>query len=97
MGAFLSRSSRSSSQSQLTPHDRALLSLKIQRDRLKQTTTRLNDLQVTENEIAKMWIQKGDRRRAGIAVMKRKKRKEMVEKVEVQIENIEEMVNKQTE
>jgi len=93
MGHLFSRPSTSSSNAnKLTPHDRALLSLKVSRDKLKQYAIQLATLQARETEIAKQCIAKGERRKAKIALMKRNQQMDMMEKAERQIMSVEEMV-----
>ncbi|KCV70526.1 hypothetical protein H696_02873 [Fonticula alba] len=80
MGAIFSRRSSGSPSSPnpnatITEHDRAVLNLKNQRDRLQKYERQLEALTAKEIEAAKTLLQQGDKKRA-LMCMKRKKLRE---------------------
>lgn len=73
-------------------HDQAILDLKIQRDKLKQYQKRLQAVLDREIEIAKQHLAQNDRRRALLALKKKKFQEQLLDKTDQQLLNLEQMV-----
>lgn len=85
MGQLLSSSSTSA-------HDKAILDLKIQRDRLHQYQKRLDRLVEKETQIAKELVRRGERKKALLTLRKKRYQISLMEKTDGQIFNLEQMV-----
>lgn len=88
----LSRMGGSSSKPKVTSRDRAILDLKVQRDRLKQYQKRITNVLTRETEIAKEHLKAGHRDKALLALKKKKYQEQLMEKTSVQLLNLEQMV-----
>ncbi|KAG9288371.1 hypothetical protein G9A89_021402 [Geosiphon pyriformis] len=77
--------------SKITSQDRAILDLKIQRDRLKQYQKKILVVVDKETQLAKEAIKKGDRRRALLALKKKKYQQQLLIKTDTQLLNLEEL------
>ncbi|CAG8446832.1 5264_t:CDS:2 [Ambispora gerdemannii] len=75
----------------VTAQDRAILDLKIQRDRLKQYQKKIQLVIDKETEIAKAAILKEDKRRALLALKKKKYQQQLLDKSDKQLLNLEEL------
>ncbi|KAF9171584.1 Vacuolar protein sorting-associated protein 20 [Mortierella sp. AD011] len=75
----------------ITAHDRAILDLKVQRDKLKQYNKRLSLVIAKELEIAKSHLAKGDKKRALLALRRKKFQEGLLEKTELQMTNLDEL------
>ncbi|KAF9208738.1 Vacuolar protein sorting-associated protein 20 [Haplosporangium sp. Z 27] len=75
----------------ITAHDKAILDLKVQRDKLKQYNKRLNLVINKELEIAKTHLTKGDKKRALLALRRKKFQEGLLEKTELQMTNLDEL------
>ncbi|KAJ1965075.1 Vacuolar protein sorting-associated protein 20 [Dispira parvispora] len=80
-----------SSKPRITAQDRAILDLKLQRDRLKQYQKKLNQVLARETEIAKAHLERQDKRRALLALRKKKYQEQLLHQTEEQIGNLETM------
>jgi len=78
----------------VTATDRAVLELKRQRDRLKQLSKLAEKTIAEEVKVAKELLKKGDKRRAMLALKKKKAQEQQIEKAEGMLMNLEEMVQK---
>jgi hypothetical protein len=76
----------------ITPKDRAVLDLKIQRDKLRQYQKQLEFIQSRETELAKAFLAKGDKRRALLALKKKKYQDTLLEKTDGQMLMLEQLV-----
>jgi charged multivesicular body protein 6 len=76
----------------ITQHDKAILDLKVQRDKLKQYAKNLDHVMQKEVDIARSCLAQGDKRRALLALKKKKFQQQLVEKTEVQLQTIDELV-----
>ncbi|KAG0018760.1 Vacuolar protein sorting-associated protein 20 [Entomortierella chlamydospora] len=85
MGTTTSKSGK------ITAHDRAILDLKVQRDKLKQYNKRLNLVIAKELGIAKSHLAKGDKKRALLALRRKKFQEGLLEKTELQMTNLDEL------
>jgi charged multivesicular body protein 6 len=100
----------SSSKRKITSRDKAILDLKVQRDRLKQYQKKvlipfcfLKSISVQifivlerEVEIAKEHIRNGHKDRAMLALKKKKYQEQLLEKTNGQLLNLEQLVNPQS-
>lgn len=77
--------------SKVTEQDKAILDLKVQRDKVQQYQKRILSVLNREHEIAKECLAKGDKRRALLALRKRKYQEQLLVKTDSQLENLEEL------
>ncbi|KAI6108427.1 Snf7 family [Pisolithus croceorrhizus] len=77
----------------ITAQDRAILDLKLQRDKLKQYQRKIQVILDQEYEIAKSYLAAGDRDRATIALRRRKYQQSLLLKTNGQLENLEQLVS----
>ncbi|KAI7824623.1 Snf7-domain-containing protein [Gamsiella multidivaricata] len=75
----------------ITAHDRAILDLKVQRDKLKQYNKRLDLVIAKEQEMAKTYLAKGDKKRALLALRRKKFQEGLLEKTQLQMTNLDEL------
>lgn len=75
--------------SKITEQDRAILDMKIQRDKLRQYQKKISVVLDRENEIARVCIRRGDKRRALLALRKRKYQEQLLAKTDDQLEVLE--------
>jgi charged multivesicular body protein 6 len=71
--------------------DKALLDLKIQRDKLIQYQKRVNAVISRETEVAKQHLVAGDKRRALLALKKKKYQTSLLDKTDQQLINLEQL------
>lgn len=81
-----------SSSRRVTDRDRAILDMKIQRDKLKQYQTQIQIVLARENDIAKRCLAQGDRRRALLALRQRKYQESLLGKTDEQLESLQQLV-----
>ena len=72
---------------------RAILDLKNQRDKLRQYQRRITGLTDRETEIAKKCLAQNDRRRALLALRRKKYQESLLAKTDSQLETLEKLVN----
>ncbi|KAL1917590.1 uncharacterized protein VTP21DRAFT_3983 [Calcarisporiella thermophila] len=77
----------------ITVQDKAILDLKIQRDKLHQYQKRILLIIDREVEIAKVAIVKGDKRRALLALKKKRYQEKLLEKSDAHLINLENLTN----
>jgi charged multivesicular body protein 6 len=77
----------------ITPQDRAILDLKLQRDKLKQYQKKIQGILDREHQIAKANLAAGQEDRALIALRRRKYQQGLLLKTDGQIENLEQLVS----
>lgn len=75
--------------SKITDQDRAILDMKIQRDKLHQYQKKISIVLERETEIAKECLAKKDKRRALLALRKRKYQEQLLNKTDEQLEVLE--------
>ncbi|KAJ7630821.1 Snf7 family [Roridomyces roridus] len=77
----------------VTAQDRAILDLKLQRDKLKQYQKKIQVVLDREHEIAKAHLAAGQKERATIALRRRKYQQSLLVKTDGQLETLEELVS----
>jgi len=77
----------------ITPQDRAILDLKLQRDKLKQYQKKIQVILDREHQIAKANLAAGQTDRALIALRRRKYQQGLLLKTDEQLENLEQLVS----
>ncbi|GAO48564.1 hypothetical protein G7K_2737-t1 [Saitoella complicata NRRL Y-17804] len=82
-----------SSARRVTPQDRAILDMKLQRDKLKQYQKRIQVVLDRERAIAKECLLKGDKRRALLALRQRKYQEQLLVKTDAQLETLEQLTS----
>ncbi|KAG0307834.1 Vacuolar protein sorting-associated protein 20 [Dissophora globulifera] len=87
----LAMGSTASKANKITAHDKAILDLKVQRDKLKQYNKRLDIIIAKELGIAKTHIAKGDKKRALLALRRKKFQEGLLEKTMLQMSNLDEL------
>ncbi|KAF8269314.1 Snf7 family [Lactarius quietus] len=83
----------SQSTPKITAQDRAILDLKLQRDKLKQYQKKIQSILNREHEIAKQQLAAGHKDRALIALRRRKYQEGLLVKTDGQLENLEQLVS----
>ncbi|KAF9432640.1 Vacuolar protein sorting-associated protein 20 [Entomortierella beljakovae] len=83
--------STNSKTNKITAHDKAILDLKVQRDKLKQYNKRLSIIVEKELGLAKSHLAKGDKKRALLALRRKKFQEGLLEKTELQMTNLDEL------
>ncbi|KAL7267920.1 Vacuolar protein sorting-associated protein 20 [Rhizina undulata] len=83
----------SSSSRRVTAQDRAILAMKVQRDKLKQYQKKIQWVLDREQEIAKEHLKKGDKNRALLALRRRKYQEQLLAKTDGQLEALEQLTN----
>ncbi|KAL5366555.1 Snf7-domain-containing protein [Aspergillus floccosus] len=77
----------------ISAQDRAILDLKNQRDKLQQYQTRIRDLTDRETEIAKQCLVRNDRKRALLALRRKKYQESLLSKTDAQLEQLEQLTS----
>ncbi|KAF9056490.1 Snf7 family [Panaeolus papilionaceus] len=77
----------------ITPQDRAILDLKLQRDKLKQYQKKIQGVLDREQAIARAQLVAGEKDRALIALRRRKYQQGLLLKTDQQLENLEQLVS----
>ncbi|KAF9362821.1 Vacuolar protein sorting-associated protein 20 [Mortierella sp. NVP85] len=75
----------------ITAHDKAILDLKVQRDKLKQYNKRLERVVDKELNLAKKHLANGDKKRALLALRRKKFQEGLLEKTQLQMTNLDEL------
>ncbi|KAI0004220.1 Snf7 family [Russula compacta] len=83
----------SQSTPKITAQDRAILDLKIQRDKLKQYQKKIQVVLDREHEIAKQQLAAGHKDRALVALRRRKYQEGLLVKTDSQLEGLEQLVS----
>ncbi|PPQ67076.1 hypothetical protein CVT25_005677 [Psilocybe cyanescens] len=77
----------------ITPQDRAILDLKLQRDKLRQYQKKIQHVLDREQAIAKAQLAAGEKDRALIALRRRKYQQGLMSKTDSQLENLEQLLS----
>ncbi|KAI8575278.1 hypothetical protein K450DRAFT_262580 [Umbelopsis ramanniana AG] len=83
----------SASKNKITDQDKAILDLKVQRDKLKQYHKKLQIVADKEVEIAKQSLAQGNKKKALVSLKKKKYQEQLLEKTDAQLMNLEELTN----
>ncbi|KAH8549582.1 Snf7-domain-containing protein [Umbelopsis sp. PMI_123] len=83
----------SASKNKITDQDKAILDLKVQRDKLKQYQKKLQIVTDKEVQIAKQCLAQGNKKKALISLKKKKYQEQLLEKTDAQLMNLEELTN----
>ncbi|KAH6645808.1 charged multivesicular body protein 6 [Truncatella angustata] len=78
--------------SRITAQDRAILDLKLQRDKLHQYQRRILPLVARETEIAKQMLAANNKERALLALRRKKYQDQLLKKTDAQLEQLEQLV-----
>uniref|UniRef100_A0A8D8XZY4 Charged multivesicular body protein 6 n=1 Tax=Cacopsylla melanoneura TaxID=428564 RepID=A0A8D8XZY4_9HEMI len=89
MGVFFSKAKRS----RVSEHDKAVLQVKQQRDKLKQYQQKVEKQLETERQLAKKLLNEGKRDRAKLLLRKKKLGEQLLSKADAQLENLETIIN----
>ncbi|KAG2204742.1 hypothetical protein INT46_008325 [Mucor plumbeus] len=81
------------SKNRVTSQDRAVLDLKVQRDKLKRYQKKVNVVIDKEVEAAKLALQQGNKQKALLALKKKKYQVQLLEKTDQQLMNLEELTH----
>lgn len=73
--------------------DEAILSMKIQRDRLQKYQKKITILTTREHEIARELLKNGDRQRALLALRRKKYQESLLQKTDAQLAQLEELTS----
>ncbi|CAK7232600.1 Vacuolar protein sorting-associated protein 20 [Sporothrix curviconia] len=79
--------------SRVTAQDKAILDLKIQRDKLHQYQRRVTVLTNRETDIAREMLAKGDKKRALLALRRKKYQESLLAKTDAQLEQLEKLTS----
>ncbi|CAK7209113.1 Vacuolar protein sorting-associated protein 20 [Sporothrix bragantina] len=79
--------------SRVTAQDKAILDLKIQRDKLHQYQRRVTVLTNRETEIAREMLARGDKKRALLALRRKKYQESLLAKTDAQLEQLEKLTS----
>ncbi|KAK3905351.1 Snf7-domain-containing protein [Staphylotrichum tortipilum] len=79
--------------SRITPQDKAILDLKLQRDKLHQYQRRITHLTSLETSIARQLLAKGDKPRALLALRRKKYQESLLSKTDAQLEQLERLTS----
>merc|ERR1711907_127299 len=77
----------------VSAHDRALLDLKVQRDKLKQYQKKCDRVMARETELAKQLAAQGRKKAALICLKKRKLQQVMLDKSQAQLDNVSALID----
>jgi charged multivesicular body protein 6 len=79
--------------SKITAQDKAILDMKIQRDKLHQYQRKITVLTDKETDIARQMIAKGDKKRALLALRRKKYQESLLAKADAQLEQLEKLTS----
>ncbi|KLO09339.1 hypothetical protein SCHPADRAFT_922383 [Schizopora paradoxa] len=77
----------------ITAQDKAILDLKLQRDKVKQYRKKIQIVLDREEEIAKQQLRAGQKDRALVTLRQRKYQESLLQKTDTQLENLEQLVS----
>lgn len=91
MGALFGKSKKV--QSRVTEHDKAVLQLKQQRDKIKHYQKRIEQTLEKDRQLARKLLQDGKKDRAKLLLRKKKFQEQILQKTDGQLENLERVVH----
>lgn len=77
----------------MSSHDKAVLDLKVQRDKLTQYQKKMRAVVEKETEMARELLRKGQRPKALLALKKKRFQEQLLTKSEAQLSNLQEMID----
>ncbi|KAJ1946353.1 Vacuolar protein sorting-associated protein 20 [Kickxella alabastrina] len=80
------------SRSRITEQDKAILDMKVQRDKLKQYQKRVQVVLDREDALARGLLLKGDKKRALLALRRRKYQEQMIQKTDSQLFTLQQLM-----
>ncbi|KAJ2162583.1 Vacuolar protein sorting-associated protein 20 [Coemansia sp. RSA 552] len=80
------------SRNKVTAQDKAILDMKVQRDKLKQYQKRVQVVLDREDALARQLLRQGDKKRALLALRRRKYQEQMVRTTDEQLFNLQQLV-----
>ncbi|KAJ2709859.1 Vacuolar protein sorting-associated protein 20 [Coemansia spiralis] len=80
------------SKNRVTAQDRAILDMKVQRDKLRQFQKRVHAVLDREDQLARELLRRGDRKRALLALRRRKYQEQMILTTDQQLSNLEQLM-----
>jgi len=89
MGSLFSKKKNNS----VSQHDKAVLDLKVQRDKMKQYTKGCEAVLTKETDVAKSLLKQGKKKQALLALKKKKYQEVLLAKIETQLSNLQEMID----
>lgn len=78
--------------SRITAQDKAILDLKTQRDKLHQYQRRIRVLTAKETDVARQCLAKGDKKRALLALRRKKYQESLLSQTDAQLEQLEQLM-----
>lgn len=91
MGMLFGKSKKP--QSRVTEHDKAVLQLKQQRDKIKQYQKRIEQTLERDRQLARKLLQDGKKDRAKLLLRKKRYQEQILQKTDGQLENLERLVH----
>ncbi|KAJ2084335.1 Vacuolar protein sorting-associated protein 20 [Coemansia sp. RSA 988] len=82
----------SQSKHKITAQDKAILDMKVQRDKLRQFQRKVEVVLNREDSLARELLRKGDKSRALLALRRRKYQQQMINKTDMQLFNLQNLV-----
>ncbi|KAJ2761850.1 Vacuolar protein sorting-associated protein 20, partial [Coemansia nantahalensis] len=80
------------SKNRITAQDRAILDMKVQRDKLRQYQKRVHVVLDREDQLARELLRRGDRKRALLALRRRKYQEQMILTTDQQLSSLEQLM-----
>jgi charged multivesicular body protein 6 len=81
------------SSKKVTEHDKAVLDLKNQRDRLKQYQKKIQTVMDKETELARKLLKENKKEKAKLALRKKKYQEQLMQKTDTQLSNLQELLD----
>jgi len=85
--------SKKKNNNRVNHHDKAVLDLKVQRDKLKQYQKKCEDVLAKETSLARSLLKEGKKKLALLALKKKKYQEQLLQKTETQLTNIQQMID----
>jgi len=79
--------------SRVSQHDKAVLDLKVQRDKLKAYQKRMTNVVEKEKETARQLLKAGQKDKALLVLKKKKRQEQLLQQSEAQLDNVQQMID----